>query len=378
MKILLVGNYPPPFGGISVHVQLLNRMLLREGIDTRVLNIDPRAKSSRDYIKIRGYIGFIHQLVFMSCGRIVHLHTNGHNTMSWLIALCCAWAGRILGRGSIFTIHSGMAPEYINGGGPLRRLLIRLALAPQSLVVCVNEQIRGALEGLGYKKSKTLLMPAFLFDPAEVAQLDENRERELSRFRPLLSLVAFFRQEYGVELLIEALAEMRKNFPNVGCAIMGSGDGEKSLRQLAEERGVADRLLWLGDLRHGECLGVIKRSDIFVRPTFADGDSVSVREAVELGIPVVASNVGHRPPEVLLFEPGNVVDLTSKCNNALLGVAPSLQKKREGAKGFLALISAYKQIDGERVEERTTKTQRHKEIIKNLCLFVSLWLLYQL
>jgi len=358
MKILLVGNYPPPFGGISVHVQLLHRMLLRDGIDTRVLNIDPRAKSSQDYIKIRGHIDFILQLILLSRGRVVHLHTNGHNRMSWLIALFCAWAGRILGRGSIFTIHSGMAPEYIQGGGLARRLLIRLALAPQSLIVCVNEQIVEALERAGFEKKKTMLMPAFLFDEAEVAQLDGDRDCELTRFRPLISLVAFFRQEYGVELLIEALARLAEKFPQIGCAVMGSGDGENSLKQLAAELGVSHRILWLGDLRHGECLSVMKRSDLFVRPTFADGDSVSVREAVELEVPVVASNVGYRPPEVLLFEPGNVVDLTAKCNAALLGAAPTLQRKQEGTKGFLALIDAYKQIDGERVEERTTKTQR--------------------
>src|SRR5690242_16884540 len=50
MKISLVGNYPPPFGGISVHVQLLQRALLREGIDCQVLNVDPRANAGSDYI----------------------------------------------------------------------------------------------------------------------------------------------------------------------------------------------------------------------------------------------------------------------------------------------------------------------------------------
>ena len=45
--------------------------------------------------------------------------------------------------------------------------------------------------------------------------------------------------------------------------------------------------------------------DVFVRPTLADGDSVSVREALALGRKVVATAVGHRPADVLLVPPGD-------------------------------------------------------------------------
>jgi glycosyltransferase involved in cell wall biosynthesis len=266
-----------------------------------------------------------------------------------------------------------MAPEYIAGGGLARRLLIRLALAPQSLVVCVNEQIRMALDSCGYDRGKTLLMPAFLFDTKEEKELDARIERELERFRPLLSLVAFFRQEYGVELMIEALGRLAERFPQAGCAVMGSGNGEDRLRQLAAERGVTDRLVWLGDLEHGECLSVMKRSDLFVRPTYTDGDSVSVREAVELRVPVVASNVGHRPAGVLLFQPGDVEDLAAKCEAALLGVAPSQQKDQAVSNGFLTLIEAYKQIGRDRIKEITTKAQRAEKFFVS---FLSLWFFF--
>ena len=49
--------------------------------------------------------------------------------------------------------------------------------------------------------------------------------------------------------------------------------------------------------------------DVFVRPTLADGDSVSVREALALGRRVIATSVGHRPPEVRLVPPGDVAAL---------------------------------------------------------------------
>jgi hypothetical protein len=53
---------------------------------------------------------------------------------------------------------------------------------------------------------------------------------------------------------------------------------------------------------------VIAACDVFVRPTLADGDSVSVREALALGRVVVASAVGHRPEGVLTFRAGSAAN----------------------------------------------------------------------
>jgi hypothetical protein len=65
-------------------------------------------------------------------------------------------------------------------------------------------------------------------------------------------------------------------------------------------------------VNHDTCLDLMSRSQIFLRPTFQDGDSISVREALALGVPVVASRIGSRPPGTILFHPGDLQDLLSK------------------------------------------------------------------
>ena len=42
-----------------------------------------------------------------------------------------------------------------------------------------------------------------------------------------------------------------------------------------------------------------------------------MREALALGVPVVASRVGTRPAGAILFEPGDLTDLLSKIDSAL-------------------------------------------------------------
>ena len=49
-----------------------------------------------------------------------------------------------------------------------------------------------------------------------------------------------------------------------------------------------------------------------MRSTFADGDAITVREALDLGIPVVASDVVARPPGAVLFTTGDEADLSRK------------------------------------------------------------------
>ena len=41
MKVLFVGPYPPPHGGISVHVWSAHELMKRAGQQSSVLNVDP-------------------------------------------------------------------------------------------------------------------------------------------------------------------------------------------------------------------------------------------------------------------------------------------------------------------------------------------------
>jgi glycogen synthase len=107
---------------------------------------------------------------------------------------------------------------------------------------------------------------------------------------------------------------------------MGSQDGlALELRKL-ENAGIASHFHFPGDLPHHHCLSVLARSDLYVRPTRADGDSISVREALHLGLPVVASAVGVRPPGVYLFEPGDSAALAHSIQTAL--AAPKQDRPR--------------------------------------------------
>jgi glycogen synthase len=306
MKILLIGPCPPPHGGISVHVWGIHQCLAAEGVPCRVLNTN-------------NVWSWSFHLVLLRCaleGWTLHLHTNGHNWKAWLLALWCGMAGQFSGS-CILTLHSGMAPSYVLSLRGWRRRMTGFTCRLYSRVVCVNAAIRDALVLLGQRPDRADIAPAYL--DAQLSEVSLNREivAWMDEHQPLFSTALFFRPEYGFDLLVSAIAKLRVRYPSVGCLVMGSGEQESEARKLVRDSGLDNQMRLMGDVDHAQCLALISRSDIFLRTTLYDADSISVREAMALGVTVVASRVGARPKGVILFQPGDATDLLSKIESAI-------------------------------------------------------------
>lgn len=304
--VLLVGPYPPPHGGVSVHVEGLRDRLEQSGIPVMVVNARPGAPPSDEYISVGGAFGLLWRVA--RCARrgwVVHVHINGHNTKSWLLALICAIGGIVAPR-KMLTVHSGMVPDYLAGGRGWRAALARLACRAFDRIVCVSEEIRGALHDAGCAADHMIVVPAYLPRDSAPAALPDWLDGWLDERSPLLATTLAFEPEYRFDLLVEAVARLRREHPRLGCVVMGGGSGEREARGLVARRGLDDAVAMLGDVDHRLCLRVFSAVDLYVRCTDRDGDAISVREALALGTPVVASDVGGRPADAVLFPAGDV------------------------------------------------------------------------
>jgi glycogen(starch) synthase len=337
LKILLVGPFPPPHGGVSVHVAKLQELLLKAGTPCRVLNIDRSAPASNEYVSIRGSGHFMFLLLRYSIrGWSFHAHINGHNLKSWLVALA-AGISSVIGRrarGSALTIHSGMAPAYLNRTR-LARCIAWATCGFYRHIVAVNSEVGDALRSLPVPDKRIQVLPAFFPTRPTVRELPKGFESWSEGYHPVLSTALFFRPEYGFALLGQAITELRRKHPRLGCVVMGDSE--------SRPEGLPHHMFAIGDLPHESCLAVIARSDIFVRPTFSDADAVSVREAIALGTPVVASDVVHRPEGTLYFRTGDAGDLASKIDSLIFAAgsqshAPS-QPDTTSVHRLLALYS---------------------------------------
>ena len=164
------------------------------------------------------------------------------------------------------------------------------------------------------------------------SQVEQNLPEELfhyvSSHYPLLGATVYVPQsgtlypEYGIELLVEALATLKVIYPNIGTVIMGPT--EEARKQIKGLRHDDHTVKFTGPLPHDLALGLMRKLTMFVRPTYTDGDSISVREAMALSIPVVASDTDYRPPGVIIFKKGNL-------NNFLSTMTKILKDPKSGA-----------------------------------------------
>lgn len=307
-RVALVGNWPRPYGGVSIHVAALWRALAARGVDVAVVDIGEGRHEDGHVRRARGPGRYAAALARCAAeGRLVHVHTSGANPKSWLVALAAGLARRPGGARGVLTLHSGSAPAFLRSRWA-NRALAALACSAFGRIVAVNGEIAAELARAGVPRARVEVLPAYTPAMLEAREAPPPLPSFRAAHAPLLAAYAGPGPIYGADLLLEAFARLREVHPGAGLAVFGAGSGEGF-------RGPG--LLGLGEIAHRAALAVIEASDAFVRPTRADGDAVSVREALALGTPVVASDVVPRPDGCLTFRTGDAGELAVRLEQAL-------------------------------------------------------------
>jgi glycosyltransferase involved in cell wall biosynthesis len=331
--VLLVGDYPPPYGGLSVQVASLAHQLAARGdTDVQVLDIGARRRETRPgCLPARGALGLATTVVSHARrGFRPHLHTNGHNRKSWLVALGCTAAAAIGGQRAVVSLGSGLMPAFLERARPAVRGLARTALAAADAVIVRNERARTALTTLGVAPAKLFVLPGFYGVAAdEIGEVPEEIAGWRTRYRPLIGAIATRGPEYGLSLLIDAAARLRPAHPRLGVVLLGPD---------RLEDGCPGWALPAGECERPALLAAMQQLDVFVRPTYFDGDASSVREALALGVRVVASDTDFRPDVVRRFPCGDADALAAAIEAALAG--PATRCESTSLPALLALYDA--------------------------------------
>ena len=310
-RVLLVGDYPPPWGGLSTQMAALRGHLLALGDEAVVLDIGSRRWEPRSgCLPARGPLDFARTMAaYARRGYTVHLHTNGHNTKSWLAAAVSAATGLRAGRRTVVSLGSGHMPAFLRNGSRALRALARATFRGAGACIVRNVPARDAVVALGAPPAKVRIIPGFYGVTArEIGPLPFAAARFRRGHRPLIGVMASTGPEYGVTLLIDAAARLRKQYPELGLALLGPECPPEGLPVWA---------LPLGELDRSALLAVMRSLDVFVRPTYFDGDASSVREALAIGVRAVASDAAFRPPAVRTFPAGDADALAAAIDAAL-------------------------------------------------------------
>lgn len=102
----------------------------------------------------------------------------------------------------------------------------------------------------------------------------------------------------GFSALIRLVPKLKKEFPDAKLLIVGGGSLLSQLEKEATDLGVADDVIFTGELERDVLLRYIRVADVFVLNSRYEGLSHQLLEVMAVGVPAIVSNVGGNPEVV--------------------------------------------------------------------------------
>jgi glycosyltransferase involved in cell wall biosynthesis len=384
-SILLIGNYPPPFGGVPSHIECLAPYLASKGWDVHILS------SGRSGVE-RHNRCTIYKCTRPAKGRMLasslpallrttprdrfpHRSLLGSSPRLWLTYLVSASIGRrIIERASVSVISA----YNLFGGGPVGALLSsefrvpfvvsnfgeiyshpgvfrkHAALAPYvcdraSRILSISRHCADSYNRIGLSPPVTVI--PYGIDLARFSfRNDGSAIRNVLGWGGNDQVVLFvgrMTRDMGLHTLLTAVPELLATLDSAKVLIVGAG-GEL-LHSASETAGRhPGRVIVRPDVPKAELPAYYAASSIVVAPTLGDRacGSLAALEAMGTGKPIIASRVGGIPEIVadgqsgILIPPDDPATLTGAMVR-LLESEPL--RKRMGAVGRRIAESRYDQ-----------------------------------
>lgn len=235
---------------------------------------------------------------------------HGHDYKSNLLGLVLArfWRMRL-----ITTVHGWV---HHTTRTPLYYAIDRFCLPRYERVLCVSEDLRERCLECRVPPERCLLLENGI-DTEEFCRqrnaLEAKNELGLERTSFLLGGVGRLSAEKGFDILLRAVAQLRRQGVHAALLLVGEGEERPRLEALAGELGCREALHFAGfqaDVRR-----YFEAMDVFVLSSLREGLPNVVLEAMALETPVVATRIAGVPRVIeggvngLLIEPGAVEPL---------------------------------------------------------------------
>lgn len=191
----------------------------------------------------------------------------------------------------VLTVQYGESEERLHRGrfGFVRRAF-RAMLMRADAVTAISTYLYDSARAHGF------------FGPCEVIPngVDVERfslggEKNAPRDGKTVLTISRLVHKNGVDILIRAIAEIKKEIPDIRCRIAGDGPDRKKLEALASSLGLTDAVTFLGAVPHASLAEQLRAADAFVRPSRSEGMGNVFVEAAATGVPIIGTRVGGIP-----------------------------------------------------------------------------------
>ena len=246
-----------------------------------------------------------------------------------------------------YVVFLGGTEVTLPGAVPGLNRLLRRVLGNAAMLLAVSEYTARAAsqQVCGVVPAEVLRppLPVDEFVPATASEAERLRQG-FGIDGELVACVGRLVPRKGQDMLIDALALLRQEFPRLHLALIGEGRLATRLYDRAQRRGVGERVHLTGALSDAAIKDWLRAADLFASPCRTrwggfefEGFGIVFAEAALAGLPVIAGYSGGAPESVIEGETGTVTDGRSaqRVAAALASILrlPPERRRELGAKG---------------------------------------------
>lgn len=255
---------------------------------------------------------------------VLHSHKFGSNVWGAMLTS--------LLRVPVFVAHE---QTWSYQGQPLRRFLDRELIARRAgaFIAVSSEDRRRMIEVERIDPEKIFMLPnAIPTPPAGDSATDPRSDLGIDSAARLVGVVCVLRPQKALDVLLEAAAELRIEFPELRVVIAGDGPERPSLERMIAELELSETVSILG-LRD-DVNELLAAFDVTVLCSDFEGTPLALMEYMEAARPIVATRVGGVPDLIvdgvhgLLVEPRDPAGLAAAIASLLRDPARAAEMGR--------------------------------------------------
>lgn len=293
-------------------------------------------------------VRFLENVCLKNRVQIIHAHMADAAFLGWLVA-------RKLNLPLVITHHG---QDILLKCNPVCRFVYHVFLMLSARYAAMNIAVSGSVAEqvrrlLAVNEKGLQVISNGVKVPA-VALLRDRQDRNEGALAALkLVSVGRLVPLKGQRRLIQAMAKLVCRFPGIRLYIVGGGELESELKQLAQIEKVADHIEFTGAV--DDVSEYLINADIYLSSSQSEGMPVSVLEAMAWRLPVIASDIPGNRSVVkhgetgFLYELGDLDDLIATVvqvlNNRELARSVADRARAMVEQHYSACVSEQKHVD---------------------------------
>ena len=285
-------------GGIATYVESLIIALPKNIIVKRIVTVKEAGLFNKLFTLLFSIIQIILLAIKNKKFTLAHVHTSSYNSFkrkSIIIKLL-----KFFNIPVILHLHAPDFHEYYNKSSLSKQQKIRNTFMSVDKTIVLSESWKK-----WYQSHIDVNIPPVVVYNGVDDFLTNNSP--ISQKKDVVLFLGTLGQRKGSYDLIKAFKLVVDSNKYAKLILAGGGEIEEC-KSLAKKLNIEGSVIFKGWINYSEKKELLNSSKIFVLPSYNEGFPLSILEAMSVGIPVISTNIGGIPEQIVNNESGYIIE----------------------------------------------------------------------